>query len=79
MSKFNELLEGLDENTRTTIQEAWDAKLTEAREELTAELREEFAQRYEQDKAKITGAVEKFVSERLRYWKELKSQIKTQN
>lgn len=69
MSKFNELLEGLDESTRATIQEAWDAKLTEAREELTAdlraELREEFAQRYEQDKAKITGAVEKFVSERV--------------
>jgi hypothetical protein len=65
MKKFNELLEGLDENTQTTIKEAWDAKLSEAREELTSELREEFAQRYEHDKAQITEAVDKFITDKL--------------
>lgn len=65
MTKFKELLEGLDENTRVTIQEAWDAQITEAREAVTAELREEFAQRYEHDKKQITEAVEKFVSTKI--------------
>ena len=52
---FNELLEGagLSEEARSTIQEAWESRLTEAKEELTAELREEFAQRYEHDKNQI--------------------------
>ena len=49
---FNELLEGTDLSVeaRESIQEAWESRLSEAREELTAELREEFAQRYEHDK-----------------------------
>lgn len=62
MTKFNELLESLDENTRSTIQEAWDVKVSEARQELTAELREEFAQRYTHDKAQIAEAVDKFIT-----------------
>ena len=47
---FNELLEGteLSEEVRGSIQEAWDSKLSEAKEQLTAELREEFAQRSEE-------------------------------
>ena len=55
---FNELLEGagLSEEARTTIQEAWESRLTEAKEELTAELREEFAQRYEHDKNQIVAS-----------------------
>lgn len=64
---FNELLEGagLSEEARSTLQEAWDAKLSEAREELTAELREEFAQRYDHDKGLIVEAMDKFISERI--------------
>ena len=65
MTKINKLLEGLNEKTRVEIQEAWDTKLVEAREELTAELREEFAQRYDHDKKQITEAVEKFVSTKI--------------
>ena len=63
-AKFNELLEGagLSEEARSSLQEAWDAKLTEAREEITAELREEFAQRYEHDKGLIVEATDKFIT-----------------
>lgn len=61
---FNELLEGteLSEEVRGSIQEAWESKLSEAREELTAELREEFAQRYEHDKGLIVEAMDNFIS-----------------
>ena len=38
---------------------------SEAREELTAELREEFAQRYEHDKGLIVEAVDGFIKERV--------------
>jgi hypothetical protein len=60
---FNDLLEGvnLSESARQSIQEAWDARLTEARDQLTAELREEFAQRYEHDKGLIIEGVENFI------------------
>jgi hypothetical protein len=46
---FNDLLEGteLTEEVKTSLQEAWEQRISEARDELTAELREEFAQRYE--------------------------------
>ena len=49
--KFEDLIESseLNEEIRASIVEAWESRLTEAREELTAELREEFAQRYEHD------------------------------
>ena len=64
---FNELLEGtnLSEEARESIQEAWESRLDEAREELTAELREEFAQRYEHDKGLIVEAVDNFISTRV--------------
>ena len=62
--KFNELLEGagLSDEARVAIQEAWDSKLSEARDELTAELREEFAQRYEHDKGLIVEAMDNFIT-----------------
>jgi Mn-dependent DtxR family transcriptional regulator len=61
---FNELLEGagLSNDARMAIQEAWESRLVEAKEELTAELREEFAQRYEHDKAQIVEAVDNFIT-----------------
>jgi len=64
---FNELLEGagLSQEATTSLQEAWESKLSEAREELTAELREEFAQRYDHDKGLIVEAMDKFISERV--------------
>ena len=64
---FTELLENaeLTEDVKTALQEAWEGKISEAREELTAELREEFAQRYEHDKGQIVEAVDNFISEKV--------------
>ena len=48
----------LTEEVKAGIQEAWEGKLPEARDQLTAELREEFAQRYEHDKGQIVEAMD---------------------
>ena len=42
--------EVLSEDVKQGISEAWEAQIAEARENITAELREEFAGRYENDK-----------------------------
>ena len=64
---FTELLENaeLTEDVKSALQEAWEGKISEAREELTAELREEFAQRYDHDKSQIVEAVDNFISEKV--------------
>jgi len=55
----------INEETRTEINEAWEAKLSEAREQVRAELREEFAQRYEHDKTVMVEALDRMVTEGL--------------
>ena len=55
----------INEETRSEITEAWEAKLNEAREQVRAELREEFAQRYEHDKSVMVEALDKMVTEGL--------------
>ena len=55
----------LSEEVRAELQEAWDAKVTENRQQVTAELREEFAQKYEHDKTTMVEAVDAMISERL--------------
>lgn len=64
---FNDLLENteLAEDAKTALQEVWEAKLTEARDQLTAELREEFAQRYAHDKSQIVEAVDTFIESQI--------------
>jgi len=64
---FNKLFETgiLSEDVRSSLQEAWDAKVKENKDKVTAELREEFAQRYEHDKQNMVEAVDRMVSERL--------------
>jgi hypothetical protein len=47
------------------INEAWETKLNEAREQARVELREEFAQRYEHDKSVMVEALDKMVTEGL--------------
>ena len=56
----------INEETRTAISEAWEAKITEAREQARAELREEFAQRYEHDKTVMVEALDRMVTEGLK-------------
>jgi len=55
----------LNEDTRNAITEAWEAKLTEAREQIRAEIREEFAGRYEHDKGVMVEALDRMVTEAL--------------
>lgn len=55
----------INESTHSEIMEAWDSKLTEARSQLKAELREEFAQRYDHDKTVMVEALDKMVTEGL--------------
>jgi hypothetical protein len=55
----------INEETRSAITEEWAQKLTEAREQVRAELREEFAQRYEHDKTVMVEALDRMVTEGL--------------
>ena len=55
----------ISEEIRAEIQEAWDKKIAETRLEVTAELREEFASKYEHDKAQMVEAIDNMVSEKL--------------
>lgn len=55
----------INEDTRTAIAEAWETQLSEAKETVRAELREEFAQRYQHDKQVMVEALDKMVTESL--------------
>jgi hypothetical protein len=55
----------INEDTKQAINEAWEAKLNEAREQVRAEMRDEFAQRYEHDKGVMVEALDKMVTESL--------------
>ena len=55
----------INEATRQEISEAWEARITEAKEQVRAELREEFAQRYSHDKQVMVEALDKMVTESL--------------
>jgi hypothetical protein len=55
----------INEDSRTAISEAWEARITEAKEEARAELREEFSQRYQHDKQVMVEALDKMVTESL--------------
>ena len=55
----------ITEDTRIAIAEAWETRITEAKEQARAELREEFAQRYSHDKQVMVEALDKMVTESL--------------
>jgi len=69
--KMNDALKSLFENTaiseevRTELEEAWNAKVKENRLAVTAELREEFAGKYEHDKQTMVEAIDALVTEKL--------------
>jgi hypothetical protein len=67
--KLDEILSesvGLSEETRTQIAGLWDAKITEAREEVAATLREEFARKFEHDKGVLVESMDRFLSDKVR-------------
>jgi len=55
----------ISEDMKSEIESAWQNKIQENRDQVSAELREEFAQKYEHDKAGMVEAVEKMLEERL--------------
>ena len=55
----------ISEDVQKSIQEAWDSKIKENKETVGAELREEFAKRYEHDKANMIEAIDKMMTEKL--------------
>lgn len=55
----------INEDVGQEINRVWESKLTEARDHMRAELREEFAQRYEHDRSVMVEALDKMVSDSL--------------
>jgi hypothetical protein len=55
----------VSEEVRASIEEAWESKIKENRQQATAELREEFAKKYEHDKQTMVEAIDTMISERL--------------
>ena len=55
----------ISEDTQKAIQEAWDSKVKENKDVVGAELREEFAKRYEHDKSNMIEAIDKMMTEKL--------------
>ena len=55
----------INEDVGRELNEAWESKLNEAREQVRVELREEFAHRYEHDRIVMVEALDKMVTESL--------------
>jgi hypothetical protein len=55
----------LSEETKEALSAAWNKRVSEVREETSAELREEFAGRFEHDKKTLVSAMEKFLTDRI--------------
>jgi hypothetical protein len=67
LDAFKQLVESgvMTEETTQVVEAALTAKIQENREQVTAELREEFAQKYSHDKAVMVEAIDKMLSDRL--------------
>ena len=55
----------IGEETKNSIEDAWNSKVKENRDQGTAELREEFAKRYEHDKANMIEAIDSMMNDKL--------------
>ena len=67
LDAFKQLVESgvMTAETQQVVETALAAKLQEARDQVTAELREEFARKYEHDKGVMVEAIDKMLSDRL--------------
>ena len=67
LDAFKQLVESgvMSAETQSVIETAFAAKIQENRDQVTAELREEFAQKYNHDKAVMVEAIDKMLSDRL--------------
>jgi len=68
MSQFTDMLGSvvLSEEVRDNINAAWEKHKVESRENVTAELREEFASRYEHDKGQLIEAMDKLMQDTIK-------------
>lgn len=64
---------GLPEEMLTSLQEAFDKKVAEAREEAELSIREEFAARFEHDKANFVEAMDRMLSDVVQKTEEAKA------
>ena len=55
----------ISEDIKESIESAWENRISEAREQVATQLREEFAQKYEHDKGTMIEAVDRMISEQL--------------
>ena len=55
----------INEDVGNEINKLWESKLTEAKDQVRAELREEFAQKYEHDRSVMVEALDKMITESL--------------
>ena len=55
----------ISEEMKSEIESAWESRIQENRDQVSAELREEFAQKYEHDKQAMVEAVDKMIGDRL--------------
>lgn len=55
----------ISEEIKADIERAWETRITEARQQATQELREEFAHRYEHDKQVMVEAIDRMMSDQL--------------
>ena len=64
---LKKVLEGisLSDSAKAAIADAWETKLHEAREELAAQLRDEFSLKYEKDKGELVEAMDTMISDTL--------------
>ena len=62
---LNESL-NLPEDVRTQLKEAWDEQLSAAKDEVAAELRQEFSQKFEHDKKVMAESVNQFLEDRVK-------------
>jgi hypothetical protein len=67
LDAFKQLVESgvMTEETKTVVETAFAAKIQENRDQVTAELREEFAQKYSHDKNVMVEAIDKMLGDRL--------------
>jgi len=67
LDAFKQLVESgvMSEQVRSEIESAFSTKIQENRDQVTAELREEFARKYEHDKGVMVESIDKMLSERL--------------
>jgi len=67
LDAFKQLVESgvMTEETTQVVEAALNAKIQETRDQVTAELREEFAQKYNHDKSMMVEAIDKMLADRL--------------